>query len=165
LASFLPIDFRREDQILIQKKQFVEDVITDIYQIIKMANLDPTKIYLYLPPSWKQTLYENVAKTFGKRRLEMAKIMQLAKKNTMLKQQMAKVAEEAQYIMKNPATIHQLALTRDQQRNALIDARRLIKKYFKNVEIQIEDLEHGSPYDPGKKARYARPMKPAIFVE
>lgn len=138
------------DETIIKVEKFVENVIDDIKEILKVAKIkDANTAYIYTAPDWK---WEVVNRIRGERDVQIAfkKAMQsetVRKHGNQAAKFIPKVVKERIYPVKMDET------------DVLKEA-----KDFISEEIGLT-IEINSGYDPQAKKKAAVPGKPGIYIE
>lgn len=143
-----------------QAEELIRDVLADINEIKKLANIEkPKKIVLYTASPWKYRLFEllkeNLSEPNANAAIKIA--MQDSEIKTKGKLAIAITKQLASRIIewKNKKTLDEFAI--------LNEAKPFLEKTF-NCEVIIEK-EESATYDPKDKAKNALPFKPAIYME
>jgi leucyl-tRNA synthetase len=136
-------------------EELIRDVINDIREIIKVTKKVPSRVFLYTSPDWKYELYQKILETkdVGKAIREVMQDEEMRKREKEVKRLAGEIARES--------LIEKRVLRVDEE--YLNSAKEFLQREF-NAEFIIEDAEKTS-YDPGNKARFAKPLKPAIYIE
>jgi leucyl-tRNA synthetase len=146
----------------------ISSVTDDISEILKVTKMTPKKIFIYTTPHWKQEIFVKAIKQSEKGKIIVGDLIKEAMKNTQLKTIAKQVS---QYVSKLPSEILKLNKY-DKKRyivpinepKYLIDAQEYFQKIF-SCEIIISSAEEKNLYDPATKARFAKPLRPAIYIE
>ena len=164
-----------EDQkidILAEESEFlISSLLTDIQNIVKVTKIAPTKIVIYTSAVWKAQVYKAILANILEGRINFGQIMRQlianpetdhAKSNPKLVQKMM------EDILSSPleARNRRLKLTAFLDEVSTVrDAQSLLSEEISNSEIVVYSEEDPTKYDPKSKANYARPFKPAIYIE
>ena len=165
IQEFSKIEISEAEELIFQQDDFISKVIKDIDNIKKILDKPPQKINIYVNPPWKNILYQKSKSYFQDKVPTMPEIMKLAKIDPNLQKNMKNVSIEAKLLIKSPSILKSSLLTVDQQQQALEEFQQFMKNKFKNAEIRIYVADKEGIYDPKSKAKNARPMKPALFLE
>lgn len=161
------------------------NLISDIQKIIKVTKITPTKIIIYTATRWKKKIYQKIlasmlleSKTnFGDIMKQLVKDSETASK---AKNDPVLIRKMIEDILSDPieARNRRLKLAADfDEIFPLNDAKRLLSLESGNPqaliiicsgeERQSEENGDNSPtkHDPKSKAKFARPFKPAIYIE
>ncbi len=143
-------------------------IIEDINQILKVTQKTPQKIILYTTPAWKITYLQRAIMLQQENKLDLGLLIKEA------------LAEPARKAQAKQVTTYLGKLVSDIKKLNDIDRKRylvgldefsylktaqdfLARIYSCQVDIyQADDLQKNDPMD---KARYAAPLKPAIFIQ
>jgi len=137
----------------------------DVDQILQIVEIKPKRIFCYINPKWKHVLYEQAARKFKRMAPTIKDIINLAKKEPDLQPYMKMVAKEAQVMVRNPSVFKISILSPIEQKLAIIIYEKYFAMKYENTEISIHFNNETNIYDPNNKRFYARPMKPAIYIE
>ncbi|MBN2518054.1 MAG: leucine--tRNA ligase [Candidatus Altiarchaeota archaeon] len=127
-------------------EKILQNLIEDVAKIVDVTKKKPKECYLYVAPSWKFELYEKIAagaqigdvmkdEKFRKYGKEVPNIFKKSKETEFLKGWSQKDEEEI-----------------------LKDAQKFLEKEL-GCGVKINDSD-----DPANRARFAMPMKPAIYL-
>ncbi|MHC1585545.1 MAG: leucine--tRNA ligase [Candidatus Syntropharchaeia archaeon] len=148
-------------------EELIERTHVDINEIIKVTKIEPKRIILYTPPSWKRELFRSMLEKQKKeKKLDPGSIIPEAiKKVKDHKKEIPKFVQKmAREIRSMEPERIDLFLEADiDEKEVLRGAKDFFEREF-GCEIQIYDAEEAE-YDPQNKRSFAAPMKPAIFVE
>lgn len=152
----------------------------DLINIIKVTKIKPHKIYVYISSKWKQQLYEKIIylmeiqniKNYGEimRKLINEYNMESAKKDPKL---ITKIIED---VLSEPVDSRlnrsKLNLAEFDEKFILNDGKQFLLneiqtgiEYRGNIELVIYSEDDQNKYDPSSKSKFARPFKPAIYIE
>ncbi|MHA1399999.1 MAG: leucine--tRNA ligase [Candidatus Heimdallarchaeaceae archaeon] len=165
LAQISDVEITREDKLYALQAKFMTNLMKDIEQIVKLVQREPERIVIYIAPEWKNRLYTLARDTFKEEAFNIGKLMGIAKSNDELKQYMKEIADEAKLMMKDPTIFRIELLEPNEQKDAIEGYSKIISKKYPKAKIEIYVAEEEGIYDPQKKARKARPMKPALLLE
>ncbi len=159
------IEITEEDKIYALQAKYMENLIEDIEQIVKLVKKQPKKIHIYINADWKNTLYSLANDIFKEEAVQINKIMPEAKANKELSNYMKEVANEAKLMLKDPTIFRIKMLNSEDQKKAIEGYLKFISKKYGGSEILIHLADDKEIYDPQNKASKARPMKPALLLE
>jgi leucyl-tRNA synthetase len=148
----------------------ISTLLTDLQSIVKVTKIVPKKIVLYTCSPWKTMVYREVLSQVLKGKTNFGEIMKIllsdpqtvrAKTDPKLVQKMM------EDILSSPldARNRRIELTGFDESGALRDASSLISMENNKAEIMIYSEEDVDRYDPRQKSKFARPFKPAVFME
>ena len=143
-------------------EHLIRDLMADVQEILKVTGIKPSRIYIYTSESWKWDVYEKILA--GE---DIGSIM----KELMQREELRKLGKEVSKFIKDSIADLKKLSEQDRKRfevridefEILKNAADFLKKEF-GAEIIIEKADRPE-YDPANKSRYARPLKPAIYVE
>jgi len=146
----------------------ISKVNVDIAEILKVTNIKPKKICIYTSPKWKQEIFIKAIKLAEKGKINDGVLM----KELMSDSKMKSIAPQvSQYVSKIPGEV--MKLNENDKERYLVKINELdylenAIDYFKKVfscEIAFYDVQEKNIYDPLNKARFAVPLRPAIYIE
>ena len=130
-------------------EKILSDVVDDIRNIMKVTGVKPKVCYLYIAPDWKYELLGEIAK--GK---SLKELMQIDK--------FKKNAKEVVTVFKK-ATGNKS--TTDWTQKDDLELFKNAKDIEKQLGFTLKAGVAGELEDPAGKARFAMPMKPAIYLK
>ena len=167
-------DAKMIDVYAIQSETLVKSIIEDITNILKVTKIKPKKIIIYTPNKFKAKTYYSILEKIMSGKTSMGVIM---------KELMAE-SEYAENLKKNPdfvqKTIKDVLSEPIEIRNTRLEIKEFNEKELiakelititkhelgdKDIQVEVFDEDDTLIYDPKRKARHARPFKPAILIE
>ncbi len=126
------------------EKDYLDSVISDIEEIIKIAKIQPHKIYIYTAEPWKGDIFRAIKDVSPK-----------------------EVIKEAMKIRKDKSTVDFVKkLLKEKIKFVEIDENALLEREKQKIEnILGAPIIINSDYDPKNKRKFALPLKPAIYIE
>ncbi len=126
------------------EKDYLDSVISDIEEIIKVAKIQPHKIYIYTAELWKWDIFRAIKDVSPKEAIK-----------------------EAMKIRKDKSTVDFVKrLLKEKIRFVEIDENALLEREKQKIEsILGAPIVINPDYDPKSKRKYALPLKPAIYIE
>ncbi len=141
------------------KEGFIKEVIDDIRQILSIAKVDGSDIYIYVSPGWKETVLSEVMedpeKGMGLMSDLVSKVDANPKEISSYLQGLIKTLREKGEKDTWKADIDEY--------DVLGRAREFLEREF-DADVHIAKASE-DPYDPVGKSKHAAPRKPAIYVE
>jgi leucyl-tRNA synthetase len=146
----------------------LSEVTDDVKEILKVTKIQPKKIHIYVSPSWKEQIFRKALELDQENKLNIGLIM----KEVMTDSFMKTIAKDvSQYVGKLPGEIKKMNVA-DRNRylvqlngvDYLNSAKDFLKKIF-SCGIEIYSGDKKDIYDPANKARFAIPLRPAIYIE
>lgn len=186
LAGWPIVDEDKKDPVAEESEELIMNLIADLHKIVKITKITPTKIFIYTSASWKLQIYQKIlasmlleSKTsFGDIMKQLIKDREMTAKAKSNPNFIRKIIED---ILSSPteARIRRMKLLENfDEIFPINDARMLLSLESGNPQAQItiyregarreeRDEEDDLPerYDLGSKAKFARPFKPAIYIE
>jgi leucyl-tRNA synthetase len=151
-------------------ENFVKTVIEDTQSVVRATKTTPSKIFYYACAPWKWKLHSMILKKACEEKLEISKIMKELMKEPQIRQQakeavsmISKIAEE---VMKMPEAKRKMQLDIGiiDEYGILEDAKKFLSEEFR-AEVCIANEDDSKRYDPKQRAKFAKPYRPAIFIE
>ena len=162
-ADYPILDDQYCDQKVDIQEEFLENVFSDINEIIKVIKVQPKKIILYTSPKWKNKVFGSIV-SMEKR--EVGPIMSKVMGDPEIKSHGKEVSKFVQKAIQDLRAIPEekidLLVGLD-EKGILTGAKEFLEKEF-GCTFEIFDADNPK-YDPKKKAKHAAPIRPAIFVE
>jgi leucyl-tRNA synthetase len=149
-------------------ERLLSDIVDDTNEILKVTQIKPKKLYLYISPQWKQQILKKALELAKEHKLEMNVIMKTAMADPDLRKQGKEVSS---FIGKMVGDIKKLNESDRKRFETHIDEKLYLEKaseflkkeFFADVHIFCADDKN--IHDPANKSRYAVPLRPAIYVE
>ncbi len=127
--------------------EFVDSVISDINEILRVAKIKPERVYIYTAEPWKWEVFDKIKDANPKDAMRIAM-------NADVKVNKGEIAKFVKRLLKDKIKYFQVneAKVLERERDYLLR------------EIGAEVVIN-SDYDPKGKRKLAMPLKPAIYVE
>ena len=146
----------------------LSEIIDDTNEILKVTKIKPKKIFIYVSPTWKQELFRAALELESKNKLDVGTLI----KKTMANPKMKAIAKDvSQFVGKLPSEIKKLSetdrkryLVKIEEKDFLENAKQYLKEVF-SCNIEVYSADDKNLYDPGKKSKFAVPLRPAIYIE
>jgi len=150
------------------KEYLLQTLLTDIQEILKVTGIAPKKLCLYTSAQWKQHFYKKAIDLEEHHALSVGDLMKEAMNDPFLRSISKEVSKIAGKLTSDIKKLNETDKKRYQiaidERGFLSDEKRYLEKTFScTVEIYRSDDEN--LYDPQGKARFAEPLRPAIYIE
>jgi len=150
LAEFPQPNGGRIDDSVEAAEEYVKHAIEDITEIIRVARIEsPERVYIYTAEPWKW----QVAFVCSSHK-NQSDAMKALMGDPEMKKRGKEVSDLATKLFKERPTLHHI-----DEKAVLMEAHEFIAR-----EVGVP-LEIGSEYDPERKARFAMPMRPAIYIK
>ncbi|KXS45162.1 MAG: leucyl-tRNA synthetase [Methanolobus sp. T82-4] len=149
-------------------EELIGNTLSDIEEIIKVTKLTPKKAVLYTAPSWKTEAFKLALKMLHEEDLNPGKLI----KTLMSDPENRKYGKEIpKYVQKLVPDIKSMKTERLEKLLGFdLDEQSILKENDRCLENEIgcpvEVYTADDPaYDPENKARFAAPLRPAIYLE
>jgi leucyl-tRNA synthetase len=148
----------------------ISSLLADLQSIVKVTKITPAKIIVYTCASWKTVIYLKILTSIMEGKTNFGEIMKkliadpdtaMAKTDPKLVQKMMEDILSAPLEARN----RRLKLTEFDEVAAIQDATSLLSAEVNRAKVIIYSEEDPSKHDPKLKAKFARPYKPAIYME
>jgi leucyl-tRNA synthetase len=150
LAEFPQPDGGRIDESVEAAEEYVKHAIEDITEIMRVARIEsPERVYIYIAEPWKWQAAQ-VCSSHKNQSDAMKALMA----DPEMKKRGKEVSDLVTKLFKERPTLHHI-----DEKAVLMEAHEFIAR-----EVGVP-LEIGSEYDPERKARFAMPMRPAIYIK
>jgi len=180
---FNPSEISEKDEV---GEYLLSKLIDDANEILKVTKIKPKKICVYASPAWKWEIFRKALTLSSKDNLNVGAIMNevmsdpkmkgIAKRVSQfagkLPSEIKKLSEsDTQFAGKLPSEIKKLSESDRRKYSIKFESAEYLenaKDYLKAVfscDIEIYRGDDEEIYDPVDKARYAVPLRPAIYVE
>lgn len=153
---------------IIHSEWYMKSILTDITNIVKVSGIKPNIVRIYVDKSTE--IYQAVLECIQDGKTDMGSVMKSIASNpdtTHLRKHPDKIAKYLKDILSEPLDIRKARLadgTFDEKETLELEMKHMVKTEFDcDVFIYENDTEEAN--DPGKKARFARVYRPAIFIE
>ncbi|MCX6664957.1 MAG: leucine--tRNA ligase [Euryarchaeota archaeon] len=157
--------FSEQDEV---GEYLLSKAVDDINEILKVTNIKAKKIYIYVSPGWKQQLFTIALQLSDQGKLDMGTLMKTALADPKLKALSKSVSQFAGSLV---GDIKKLNETDRKRYRTALDEQVYLKSaqtFFAtnfSAEVIIFSADDEKRYDPVNKARFATPLRPAIYVE
>jgi leucyl-tRNA synthetase len=184
-AGWPQVDYNKKDPVAEESEQIIMNLALDIQKIVKVTKVTPKNIVIYTSSQWKRHIYRKIlASVLLENKTNFSDLMKelvndpdsaaKSKSNLNLIRKMVEDILSDSIETRN----RRLKLKDDfDEKFPLYDANRLLSFESGNPQAQItiyceevtegDDTNLSKKYDPKSKAKakFARPFKPAIYVE
>ena len=147
---------------------YLKSVMKDITNIVKVAGIRPSVIWLYVHESAE--VYQAVLRCVYNEKTDMRGVMSDISSNpdtTHLRRHPDKIAKYLKDILSEPVDVRRARLdgnTLDEKVILESEIAHVVKTEF-DCDIHVYTSDADASNDPGRKARFARSWHPAIFIE
>ncbi|HEX6562311.1 MAG TPA: leucine--tRNA ligase [Nitrososphaera sp.] len=169
-AGWPAADESKTDSVAEESEFLVQGLVADIANIVKVTKIAPKKIVIYTGAGWKSNAYKIVLEnvTAGKTNFgDMMKQLIANPDTSKIKSDPNLVKKMQDDILSTPleARTRRTALKGFDESSAVKDAAGLLSHEFNGAEVLVYAEDDASKYDPKAKAKFARPFKPAVYME
>lgn len=166
-------EYPQVDESLISEKDEVGEyllskVVEDINEIIKVTKMQPETVYVYTAPNWKQKVLHNALDLYDQQQLSMGVLMKqmmqepsLQKHSKSLSKYAGSLVGEIKKLSDTDRARYQVKL--DEQ-HYLQNALEFLREQV-NASVVVISAEDDDRFDPENKARFAVPLRPAIYLK
>jgi leucyl-tRNA synthetase len=164
------IDESKIDLIAEESEFLIANLLSDLQKIIKVTKMLPSKIIIYTSAEWKNKVYHTVLVNILGGRTGFGEIM----KELISNPETSKVKTDPKIVQKMiedvlsipyDARVRRQKLSVFREETAIADAANLLSAEMNDSQLSVYCEENADKHDPKSKARFARPFKPAIYVE
>ncbi|EMR73438.1 hypothetical protein MBGDN05_00851, partial [Thermoplasmatales archaeon SCGC AB-539-N05] len=144
------------------------DVLEDINEILKVTKIKPKQIFLYVAPIWKQQVFRKAIELSQQGKPEMSKLMKELLSDYELKKKAKEVSAFAGKII---GEIKKLSEGDMNKYKTELDEKTYLEQSAKflgkecGAEVKVHSADDKKLSDPADKARFAMPLRPAIYME
>ena len=148
----------------------LQSLLADIQSIVKVTKMESKKIVIYTRAVWKEPAYRMILSNVLQGKTNFGENM----KQLIANPETAKVKTDPNLVKKMQDDIlsapveareRRLKLGQFDEAAAISDGASLIAKEFAGAEVIVNAEDDPARYDPKGKAKFARPFKPAVYLE
>ena len=148
----------------------LQSLLADIQSIVKVTKMESKKIVIYTRAVWKEPAYRMILSNVLQGKTNFGESM----KQLIANPETAKVKTDPNLVKKMQDDIlsapveareRRLKLGQFDEAAAISDGASLIAKEFAGAEVIVNAEDDPARYDPKGKAKFARPFKPAVYLE
>jgi leucyl-tRNA synthetase len=148
----------------------ISSLLADLQSILKVTKLVPKKVTVYTCAPWKSIVYKAVLGKILEGKTNFGEIMKflLSEPGTAKAKSDPKLVQKMmEDILSSPveARTRRSTLGEFHESDALRDAVSLLSAENNMAEILIYSEDDQNKYDPKQKSKFARPFKPAVYIE
>jgi leucyl-tRNA synthetase len=158
------------DQESEESEFLLQNLIADIQSIVKVTKMEPKKIVIYTRAAWKEPAYKTILSNVMQGKTNFGETM----KQLIANPATAKVKTDPNIVKKMQEDVlsapveareRRLQMATFDEASAIRDGASLISKEFSGAEIMVNAEDDDNRHDPKGKAKFARPFKPAVYME
>jgi len=170
VAKWPTYDEKKVDVTAEETESLVKNVLEDTSNILKATKIVPKQIYYYSAASWKWKAYLTALKKSESGNINIGELMKELMTDPELKPVAGKLAKFVQGLLQEINRMPEDIKQKQLQVGALNESKLLetAKTFFEkefNVKLHIYTEDDSSIKDPQQKARFAKPYRPAIYIE
>jgi leucyl-tRNA synthetase len=149
-------------------EEVIKETLEDIEEIIRVTKMNPEKVHLYTAPAWKSAVIKCACEMQLEAPLEIGNLIKTLMADPDLKRFGKDIPKFVQKIVpefkSGGAARYEIFAGPELDEQALLkEAASFLEK---EIGCPVEIYNADSPaYDPEKKARFAEPLRPAIYIE
>ncbi len=144
LEALPPIREDYIDDVVEAEEEYIRSILADIKEIVEVARIKPSKIYIYTAERWKWEIFSALKDTTPREAMKIA-------------MQIRKGKETADFVKR---------LLKEHLEYREIDEIRVLKESSEYLQKETgAEIIINAEYDPKKKRRFSLPLKPAIYIE
>ncbi|MBS7608775.1 MAG: leucine--tRNA ligase [Candidatus Bathyarchaeia archaeon] len=153
-----------------ESEALIMEVLEDTRNISRATKTKPQKVFYYTAAPWKWDVYLMALNKSMEGKITQSTLMMELLKNSEFK---SKAKELADFINRIIEEVNQIPAEKKQrlimigqinEKQVLREAEDFLRSEL-NAEIAIFEEDEPQRYDPKSKARLARPLRPAIYIE
>jgi leucyl-tRNA synthetase len=158
------------DTVAEESEFLISSLLADVQNIVKVTKITASKIVIYASAGWKAQVYKAILANILEGKINFGQIM----KQLIANPETAKAKTDPKLVQKIMEDIlsaplearnRRLKLTEFNEVTAIQDAQSLLSDEANKAQIVVYSEEDSAKYDPNSKAKFARPFKPAIYIE
>ncbi|MDO9518227.1 MAG: leucine--tRNA ligase [Methanosarcinaceae archaeon] len=167
-ASYPTFDENRVDFGVELAEGLVRNTLSDIEEIVKVTKISPKEVVLYAPPAWKTDAFKLAIKMHKDGSLNVGTLIKTLMLDPAMKQYGKDVPIFVQKVI--PDIAKMATITLDSYIDSDYNEKAILEESISFLETEIgctvKVYSADAPeYDPQNKARFAVPMRPAIYLE
>jgi leucyl-tRNA synthetase len=148
----------------------ISSLLLDLQSIAKVTKIVPNRIVVYTSAAWKRQLYVAVLRQVTKGKTNFGELMKqlLSDPQTATAKSDPKLVQKVlEDILATPldARNRRIELPEFDEASALRDGASLVSSEYGGAKVLVHGEQDAEKYDPKQKSKFARPFKPAIYME
>ena len=149
------------------RERLVMRLLDDVTEILKVTEIKPSRIVVMTSPKWKHEMLAE-ALAFSKGKPDISALIKKAMAGTKTPEEKKEIPayakEVAMDVAKTSAEGRRAMATSVDELEALSRAKSFLQKEF-SCEVQVFSASDPARIDPKGKARFAKPGRPAVYLE
>jgi leucyl-tRNA synthetase len=148
----------------------ITSLLADLQNIVKVTKMSPSKVIVYTSATWKAAVYKGVLASILEGKTNFGEIMKILIANpdtAKAKTDPKLVQKMMEDVLSTPveARNRRAKMSEFDEMSAIQDAASLLSSEANKAQIVVYSEEDSAKLDPKGKAKFARPFKPAIYME
>jgi leucyl-tRNA synthetase len=169
-AGWPVVNEERIDPAAEESEFLISSLLADLQNITKVTKILPTKIVVYTSAPWKALVYKTILTKVMDGKSNFGEVMKLLIANpetARAKTDPKLVQKLMEDILSSPleARSRRLSMKAFAEEDVIRDGASLLSLEANKAEVIVFSEEDSAKYDPKAKAKFARPFKPAIYME
>ncbi len=170
MAGWPVVSEERIDPTAEESEFLISSLLVDFQNIIKVTKISPAKIVVYTSAPWKALVYKAILANVMGGKSNFGEVMKqlIANPETArVKTDPKLVQKMMEDILSSPleARSRRLKMTAFAEDDVIRDGASLLSSETNKSEVVVFSEEDSAKYDPKAKAKFARPFKPAVYME
>jgi leucyl-tRNA synthetase len=168
--SWPAINDEKIDLVAEESEFLIFRLLADLQNIVKVTKITPSKIAIYTSAGWKRQVYGAILANILDEKTNFGEVMKQLIANpetSMAKTDPKMVQKMMEDILSTPleARNRRLKLSEFNEIQAIQDAASLLSSEINKAQIVVYSEDDPSKYDPKSKSKFAKPFKPAVYME
>jgi leucyl-tRNA synthetase len=170
LSSWPVYDITKVDIKAEETENLIKNVLEDTANILRATKLVPKEIYYYTAATWKWKVYMKILENSNQGKVAPSDLMRKLMADPDLRKMGGKIAkfvqEINQEINRSPEEIkrRQIQSGHLDENEILLESKVFFEKEF-DVQLHVYQENELQINDPKNKARFAKPYRPAIYIQ
>jgi leucyl-tRNA synthetase len=155
---------RKVDRASLLSEELIKQTYEDIQEIIRVTEMTPKRIIIYVAPEWKKDVYRRMIEEKRDGRIDIGAVIKSFKDSGIPMKELSEfVRKEAKRVVSMDESILKVYLEEINEEELYRDSVEFFSSEF-GCSVEVCSAEEAF-YDPANKRGMAKPMKPAIYIE
>ena len=167
-ASYPTYDENLVDNVAELAEELVSNTLSDIEEIVKVTKMSPKEVILYTSPSWKTDAFKLAVAMQKDGDLNVGTLIKTLMANPDMRRYGKEIPKFVQKLVPDVTTMNsdtlELLCCFDLDEKAILDEAIAFLESEIGCTVKVYSADEPE-YDPQNKARFAVPMRPAIYLE
>jgi leucyl-tRNA synthetase len=147
------------------KERLLERLLTDVGEILKVTGIKPARVVVMTAPAWKNDILADALAQPGKPEIPALIKVAMAKAPAETKKEIPSFAKDiAGEVSRTSAEDRKQLAVRVDELAVLRGASEFLRSEF-GCAVEVYSADDPARHDPKAKARFAKPGRPAVYVE